>query len=74
MYMPRLTIRLIIAARRAETVDENGMLADINVQPITKSQPSRSEGRKDVDYFFEPPKMMTVDGETKKRAQCKQCK
>jgi hypothetical protein len=54
-------------------VDSEGLLVDVNVQPIDVDVPSREEKRRDIDRFFQPPVMKIIDGKEKKYCSCKIC-
>lgn len=54
-------------------VDNEGLLVDVNVQPIDEDAPSREEKRRDIDHFFQPPVVKTFNGKMKKYCSCKLC-
>jgi hypothetical protein len=57
-----------------EDVDEDGILADIDVQPITDPGPSREDKTCDLDRFFSKPFERTgANGIVKKHRKCTVC-
>ena len=54
-------------------VDSDGLLMDVDVQPIDDSQPTREEKRQDVDQFFCIAVVKDVNGKSKKYCTCKIC-
>jgi hypothetical protein len=55
-------------------VDNDGILADINVQPVTDSGPSREDKTRDIDQFFGNLFERTgTNGSVKKHRKCKVC-
>lgn len=58
-----------------EDVDEDGILIDIAVQPITdESGPTREDRTRDIDNFFSKPFERTnTNGTVKKHRKCKVC-
>ena len=54
-------------------VDNEGLLVDVNVQPIDVDVPSREDKRRDIDQFFQPPVEKTINGKMKKYCGCKLC-
>ncbi|KAG2029138.1 hypothetical protein BDR03DRAFT_1018853 [Suillus americanus] len=57
-----------------EDVDEDGILADIDVQPITDPGPSREDKTHDLDRFFGKPfERTSANGIVKKHRKCTIC-
>lgn len=55
-------------------MDEDGILADVDVQSITDTQPSREDKTVDIDAFFEKPfKCAGKSGTIKDHRKCKNC-
>ena len=55
-------------------VDDEGLLVDVDVQPIDDApSESREEKRRDIDHFFQPPIVKTFNGKMKKYCSCKLC-
>jgi hypothetical protein len=63
------------AATAQEDVDEDGILADIDVQPIiNESGSTREDKTRDIDQFFGKPFERTgTNGTVKKHRKCKVC-
>ena len=56
----------------AEDVDEDGILADIDVQSIANSGPTREDKTHDIDEFFGKPfKCTGANSTVKKHRKCK---
>lgn len=79
MYLPDLAssgkrVRRKKAAKAQEDVDEDGILADIDVQPIIDESPTREDRIRDIDQFFSQPFECThANGKVKKHRKCKVC-
>lgn len=81
MYLPNLAssgkrVRRKNAAKAQEDVDEDGILADIDVQPIIdeSTSPTREDRTRDIDQFFSQPFESThANGKVKKHRKCKVC-
>jgi hypothetical protein len=79
MYLPDITssgkrVRRKKAAKAQEDVDEDGILADIDVQPIIDEPPTREDRTRDIDQFFSRPFEYTQgNGKVKKHRKCKVC-
>lgn len=57
-----------------EDVDEDGILADVDVQPITDPGPLREDKTRDLDRFFGKPFERTgTNGTVKKHRKCTVC-
>jgi hypothetical protein len=57
-----------------EDVDEDGILIDIDVQPIADAGPTREEKTRDLDQFFSKPfERANANGTVKKYRKCKVC-
>jgi hypothetical protein len=54
-------------------VDADGLLMDVDVQPIDDNQPTREDKRQDVDRFFGIAVVKEVNGKSKKYCTCKLC-
>jgi hypothetical protein len=56
-------------------VNEEGFLLDVIVQPIDEDMPSEphEDKRRDIDHFFQPPVVKTINGKMKKYCSCKLC-
>ena len=54
-------------------VDSDGLLMDVDVQPIDDSLPTREDKRQDVDQFFGIAVVKDVNGKSKKYRTCKIC-
>ena len=54
-------------------VDDEGFLVDVNVQPIHQDSPSCKDKQHNVDHFFEPPVVKTINRKMKKYCSCKHC-
>jgi hypothetical protein len=54
-------------------IDDEGLLADIEVQPIDDIVPTREDKRRDINEFFKLPVSKVVDGKEKKYCSCKRC-
>lgn len=57
-------------------IDEDGLLADVDVQSIDDVPPTRSmreDKRRDVDHFFHAAFTKVVDGKSKRYCTCKPC-
>ncbi|KAG6883164.1 hypothetical protein C0995_012812, partial [Termitomyces sp. Mi166 len=54
-------------------VDDDGFLADINVQPINEEIETREDKRCDIDQFFHQPVTKEISGKQKKYCICKVC-
>jgi hypothetical protein len=70
----------IVTAKRARAslgnpkeVDDEGLLMDVDVQPIEEDVPSREDKRRDIDHFFQSPVEKSVNGKVKKYCICKLC-
>jgi hypothetical protein len=55
------------------SIDEDGLLLDIDVQPIDNARPTREEKRRDVDEFFHPAVSKVINGKTKSYCICRCC-
>jgi len=56
-----------------QAVDADGLLIDVDVQPLVDNTFTREEKRQDVDHFFHPVFEKEVKGKTKKYRMCKLC-
>ena len=70
----------IVTAKRARAslgnpkeVDDEGLLMDVDVQPIEEDVPSCEDKRCDIDHFFQSPVEKSVNGKVKKYCICKLC-
>jgi hypothetical protein len=54
-------------------VDDEGLLVDVNVQPIDEDAPSHEDKRRDINHFFQSPVVKTINGKMKKCCHCKLC-
>jgi hypothetical protein len=54
-------------------IDNEGLLVDVDVQPIHEDVQTREDKRRDIDHFFNPPVSKTVNGNMKKYCSCKLC-
>jgi hypothetical protein len=72
-------LNIIIAKRthaslgNPKEVDDEGLLMDVDVQPIDKDAPSREDKRRDVDHFFQSAIEKIINGKAKKYCKCKLC-
>jgi hypothetical protein len=79
MYLPNLAssvrrVRRKKAAKAQDDVDEDGILADIDVQLIIDESPTREDKTRDIDQFFSQPFECThANGKVKKHRKCKVC-
>jgi hypothetical protein len=65
--------RTSTASKEPEALDANGILADIDVQPIDNTS-FLNAGRLDIDQFFGPPIDATGrNGVKKEHRKCKIC-
>lgn len=56
-----------------QAIDADGLLVDVDVQPVDDSSLMREERRQDVDHFFHAPFTKIVNGKAKKYRKCKIC-
>ena len=57
-----------------DAVDADGLLMDVDVQPITENNTkSREDRTQDIKEFFHPTFEKTVQGKSKKFRKCKKC-
>ena len=54
-------------------VDEEGLLIDVEVQPVNDGVMTHKDTRRDIDTFFSPPFLKAVNGHAKKYCSCKLC-
>jgi hypothetical protein len=54
-------------------VDSDGLLVDVDVQPIDDSRQSREDKRRDINEFFHPAVAKDIQGIAKKYSTCKLC-
>lgn len=54
-------------------VDEEGLLADVNVQPVYNTTSTYGDKRRNIDEFFNPAYSKTINGIVKKYCLCKVC-
>ena len=72
-------LNIVIAKRthaslgNPKEVDDEGLLMDVDVQPINKDAPSREDKRCDVDHFFQSATEKIINGKAKKYCRCKLC-
>ena len=52
-------------------VDSNGLLIDIDIQPIDDSRQSFEDKRRDINEFFHPAVVKIINGRAKKYSTCK---
>jgi hypothetical protein len=81
--IPFLILKLDAAVKSLKThatlgnptdVDEDGLLMDIDVQQVHDDVPTALGDRRwDIDHFFNPPILKTVNGHVKKYCGCKLC-
>jgi hypothetical protein len=61
-------------ASEQEAVDENGILADVDVQSIAEVTSAREGRTADIEQFFSTPyDHQGLNGATKKHRKCKIC-
>lgn len=73
-------LRLVVAKKTRASlgnptnVDEDGLLMDVDVQPVHEDDaPTREDKRRDVDFFFNSAVVKIVNGHAKKYCSCKYC-
>jgi hypothetical protein len=71
MFFPDKTNRATLSNPVA--VDADGLLMDVDVQPINDSPLTREDKRQDVDHFFTVAVVRDVNGKSKKYRACKLC-
>ena len=54
-------------------VDADGLLVDVDVQPIDNAPPTCEDKHQDVDHFFQAAVVKDVKGKPKKYRDCKLC-
>ena len=54
-------------------VDSDGLLIDIDIQPIDDIGQSHEDKRRDINEFFHPAISKVIQGVTKKYSICKLC-
>ena len=54
-------------------VDKDGLLVDVDVQPVDDIPATREDRRQDVDHFFRAAVIKDVKGKSKKYRPCKLC-
>jgi hypothetical protein len=54
-------------------VDSDGLLIDVDVQPIDDIGQSREDKRRDINEFFHPAVVKVINGASKKFSTCKLC-
>ena len=54
-------------------VDDEGLLLDVDIQPIDKDPPTREDKRRDVDQFFHASVEKESGGKKRKHCVCKLC-
>jgi len=78
LFLLKLNAVIAIQTRTSlgnpKDVDDEGLLVDVNVQPIEDApSESQEEKRRDIDHFFQPPVAKTFNGKMKKYCICKLC-
>lgn len=53
--------------------DADGLLIDVDVQPVNDKPSMREDKRQDIDEFFHPPVIREANGKSKKYSTCKLC-
>lgn len=53
--------------------DADGLLMDVDVQPVDDNRPTREDKRQDVDWFFHTAIVKESNGKSKKFRACKIC-
>jgi len=56
-----------------QAVDADGLLMDVDVQPVDDNPSTREDKRQDVDHFFHPAVTKEVKDKIKKYCKCKIC-
>ena len=56
-----------------QAVNADGLLMDVNVQPVNNNLSMHEDKRQDVDHIFSPAFNKTVKGKVKKYQSCKIC-
>lgn len=54
-------------------VDSDGLLIDVDVQPIDNIREAREDKRRNINKFFYPAVAKVIQGVTKKYSTCKLC-
>jgi hypothetical protein len=67
-------LRTSTTSKELEAVDEDGVLADIDVQSITDTRSTHADKTVDIDEFFGKPfKCAGKNGAIKNHRKCKNC-
>jgi len=56
-----------------QATDADGLLVDMDVQPVNDNPSTREDKRQDVDNFFRAAVVKGVNGKSKKYRACKLC-
>jgi hypothetical protein len=56
-----------------QVTDTDGLLVDVDVQPVNDNPSTREDRRQDVDNFFHAAVIKVVNGKAKKYCTCKLC-
>jgi hypothetical protein len=74
-----LVLNLVTANRSKATlgnptdVDEEGLLLDVEVQQVHEDVRTQGDKRRDIDQFFDPAILKTINSKVKKYCSCKLC-
>ena len=56
-----------------QAIHADGLLIDVDVQPVNDNSSTREDKRQDVDHFFRTAVVKEVNGKSKKYQSCKIC-
>ena len=56
-----------------QAVDVDGLLMDVNVQPVNDNSSTREDKWQDVDHFFRTAVVKEINSKSKKYRSCKIC-